>query len=104
MKKEEEGTKVQGNGNRSSVLSFSSRHVCLIICDNQVTPQVLGNGVEWRLLSTAKITTSPTLKTHDRPGTDHLTSGPIKGLKNYTRWRKHPDIKTDRQVTDMATL
>ena len=42
--------------------------------------------------------------TNERPGTDHVTWGPMRGLeKNCTQWRKQTDIQTDRQ-TDMATL
>ena len=37
---------------------------------------------------------------NERPGTDHVISGPMRGLgKNCTWWRKH----TDRQ-RDMATI
>ena len=38
--------------------------------------------------------------TNERPGTDHVTSGPMRGQeKNCTRWQR----ATDR-LTDMATL
>ena len=36
--------------------------------------------------------------TNERPGTDHVTSGKIRGLKKL-----HPMAQTDKQ-TDMATL
>ena len=33
--------------------------------------------------------------TNDRPGTDHVTSEPMKGLKICTQWRTHTEPKTD---------
>ena len=40
------------------------------------------------------------LRTNERPGTGHVTSGPIRGLKQKcTRWHRH----TDNQ-TNMATV
>ena len=41
-------------------------------------------------------------RTNERPGTDHVTSGPMSGLgKNCTRWRKHTYTHTQM---DMAIL
>ena len=46
-------------------------------------------------------TTNLTGSTNERPGTDHGTSGPMRGLeKNCARWRR----QTSRSQTDMATL
>ena len=33
-------------------------------------------------------------KTWGGPGTDHVTSGPMRGLKNCIQWRRHPDTRT----------
>ena len=36
-------------------------------------------------------------RTNDRPGTDHVTSGPMRGLKKKcTRWRTYPHNPTQR--------
>ena len=36
-------------------------------------------------------------RTNEKPGTDHVTSGPMRGLKeNCSRWQNtHPDIQAD---------
>ena len=37
--------------------------------------------------------------TNERPGTDHVTSGPMRGReKNCTQWRKQTHTHTDRQT------
>ena len=38
-------------------------------------------------------------RTNERPGTDHVISGPMGGLeKNCTRWRKQKDEQTDKKT------
>ena len=41
-------------------------------------------------------------RTNERPGPDHVTSGPMRGLKKLQRWHKWTDRQADKQ-TDMAT-
>ena len=37
--------------------------------------------------------------TNERPGTDHVTSGPMRGLeKNCTRWRRHTNTQTEKRT------
>ena len=44
-------------------------------------------------------------RTNDRPGTDHVISGPMKGLEeNFIRWRRQKDRQTKDTHMDMATL
>ena len=43
--------------------------------------------------------------TNERPGTDHVTSGPMRGLeKNCTRWRRHTNTQTHRNGDSMTNL
>ena len=40
-----------------------------------------------------------------RPQTDHVISGPMRGLKkNCTQWRRHKDIQIDGQGDSMSNL
>ena len=42
-------------------------------------------------------------RTNERPGTDHVTSGPMRGLeKNCTRWRRQTHIQTDGHGDSMT--
>ena len=42
-------------------------------------------------------------RTNERPGSDHVTSGSIRGLKkNCTIWRKHPDRHSDGYGNSMT--
>ena len=42
--------------------------------------------------------------TNERPGTDHVISGPMRGLgKNCTQWRRQTDTQTHTQ-TNIPTL
>ena len=42
-------------------------------------------------------------RTNEMPGTDHVTSGPMRGLENNRQTSRQTEIKSDRH-TDMATL
>ena len=39
-------------------------------------------------------------RTNGRPGTDHVISGQMRGLKKRIGWRKHTNRQTDKQKTD----
>ena len=42
--------------------------------------------------------------TNERPGTDHGTSGPMRGLKNdYTRWQRQTSRRTCREYDSCTT-